>query len=54
MTIWGKRKIWTKSIVYSLSLFHHDSEELPGESLHGGDQPLASYQPASSVSESKN
>jgi len=54
MMIWGKRKIYTKSIAYSLSLFHHDSEELPGESLHGGDQPLTSYQLTSSVSESKN
>jgi hypothetical protein len=37
-----------------MSLFHHDSEELPGESLHGGDQPLTSYQLTSSVFESEN
>jgi hypothetical protein len=57
MTIWGKRKIMLKvHCVQSWwrSLFHHDSEELPGESLHGGDQPLTSYQLNSSVSESKN
>jgi len=36
-----------------ISLFHNDSEELPGESLHGGDWPLTSYQ-LTSFSESKN